>query len=234
MGFIGVVFQVAFYKTLLGLIGLRQLFKLGVGGMMVGSILIPCSETMLLTLDPELIHRPPGAPKNYWLLSLVLGPCLLSMGAGIMLCLPVLTTILSNAAHPELQGLTQGMAQSSASLLRAFGPFAVGTLFSITFRLHAPAISFALLALVYAATLALTCDLPPRVEEAGWQARARDGPCSRAIGFCFGGGGDTDKELNGLDKGVAPVAPLLPVASPQSTSNHRGACTAGSVPAARA
>jgi len=218
MGVIGFVFQVAFYKMLLGLLGLRQLLKLGVGGMMIGSILIPCSETVLLAIDPDLVHQPPGAPKDYWLLSLVLGPCLLCMGAGIMLCLPVLTTILSNATHPELQGLTQGMAQSSASLLRAFGPFAVGTLFSVTFRVHAPAISFALLALVYAATLVLTLDLPARVEEAGWQAQVCHGPCSRAIGSCFGGGSDagTDAgETKGLDKGVAP---LLPVAS---TGGHQ-------------
>ena len=71
-----------------------------------------------------------------------------------------------------LTGMTQGMAQSTASLLRAFGPFAVGTLFGMTYTIHGPAISFGLLALVYLITLVLTFRLPARVEETGWTPRS--------------------------------------------------------------
>jgi len=114
------------------------------------------------------------AGAEYWL---VLAPCVFFMGAGLMLCLPVLTTLVSNATLPEIQGMTQGMTQSIASLLRAFGPFAVGILFSVTYAGHGPAIIFGLLALVYALTLHLTYCLPARVEKrrGGHLAPARPG-----------------------------------------------------------
>ena len=38
---------------------------------------------------------------------MVLAPCLVCKGFGIMLCLPVLTTLLSNATPPDMQGMTQ-------------------------------------------------------------------------------------------------------------------------------
>ena len=190
LGTVGFVFQVLLYKPLLKYMGLRNLLKMGLGGMIVGSAMVPCSELLLVHMSPVetpeiggaevavTLPVPLGADGSesqlagaeYWL---VLAPCLFFMGAGLMLCLPVLTTIISNATHPEIQGMTQGMTQSIASLLRAFGPFAVGILYSVTYAVHGPAISFGLLAVVYLLTLHLTYCLPARVEETGWSPR----PC---------------------------------------------------------
>lgn len=204
LGAVGFAFQVLLYKPLLKCMGLRNLLKMGLGGMMVGSAMVPCSELFLVHMSPvdtpvrggaevtevpELVLTLPVplgadgsesqlAGAEYWL---VLAPCVFFMGAGLMLCLPVLTTLVSNATLPEIQGMTQGMTQSIASLLRAFGPFAVGILFSVTYAGHGPAIIFGLLALVYALTLHLTYCLPARVEETGWSPR----PCPPWLASIF-------------------------------------------------
>lgn len=55
---------------------------------------------------------------------------------GFMTGMPVVQLMLCNVADPRIQGLTQGAAQSVASLLRALGPFASGLIFSY-FAAHA-------------------------------------------------------------------------------------------------
>ena len=51
----------------------------------------------------------------------ILMPTTMLLAAGFMACLPVLQTMVANITKPELQGLTQGVVQSTSSLLRSIG-----------------------------------------------------------------------------------------------------------------
>eukprot|EP00290_Baffinella_frigidus_P037040 CAMPEP_0180319116 /NCGR_PEP_ID=MMETSP0988-20121125/34816_1 /TAXON_ID=697907 /ORGANISM="non described non described, Strain CCMP2293" /LENGTH=152 /DNA_ID=CAMNT_0022304651 /DNA_START=85 /DNA_END=540 /DNA_ORIENTATION=+ len=142
--------------------------------MILSSVFMPISEMLLKTASPEF------RAHNEWLKWCLIAPGIGLQGAGIMFCLPVLTTVLSNAARPDIQGLTQGTAQSISSLLRGLGPITMGSAFTLTYHIHAPAISFALLGIAYSVTLMLVWNLPESVEEkatskpkGGWSASER-------------------------------------------------------------
>lgn len=159
MGFVGFLFQVALFKRASDRFGLRILLKVGLLCLFSGCFAMPLAAA-LLPAQP--------APETPWLL---LSPSLFLFGGGLMLCLPVVATILSNATPAHIQGLTQGLGQSTSSLLRAFGPFASGALFTSAYAFNAPAMSFALLAVAYAISIGLTFSLPVSVEETTFRNR---------------------------------------------------------------
>lgn len=78
-----------------------------------------------------------------------------------MTCLPVMGTMISNAADAERQGLTQGTNQSIAALFRALGPFVAGSIFSFSVSLSFPFLLFWFLGAVNLACLVLLRALPP-------------------------------------------------------------------------
>lgn len=159
LGVAGFVCQVLLYDRAVRSLGLRAVLRAGLATMLLSSVLMPCAEPLLALAPPALRDAQP------WVKWGILAPVVSLQGAGIMFCLPVLTTVLSNAARADIQGLTQGTAQSISSLLRGLGPLTMGAAFTLTYHLHAPAISFALLGAAYAATLALVWRLPDCVEE---------------------------------------------------------------------
>lgn len=141
--------------------------------------MVPLSQTLLSLAGLRF--------SSWWLWAAVLPPMMMC-GIGFMLALPILSTIISNATNPDIQGLTQGVAQSTSSLLRGLGPFISGAVFSHFYEgLNAPAISFAILGGSYLVVWGITCTLPEKVEG------STKGGGGAGKGRKAGGGGDAGR-----------------------------------------
>lgn len=86
--------------------------------------------------------------------------CFVGLAVGFMTCLPVMGTMISNAADADQQGLTQGTTNSIAALFRALGPFVAGSIFSFSVTVNFPYLLFWFLGSVNIACLVLLRALP--------------------------------------------------------------------------
>eukprot|EP00741_Cyanophora_paradoxa_P007476 tig00001130_g7231.t1 len=125
-GISGFAFQVACFERCQRRYGIRALYLAGLALFVVASLGI--STAALPAARPHDAPLPPPARAATWAVLLFWNALL---AVSFMAGLPVLSTMLANAARREIQGLTQGLAQSFASLLRAFGPAASGLAFSL-------------------------------------------------------------------------------------------------------
>lgn len=98
-----------------------------------------------------------------WLILLV-GFTLQSIG--FMSCLPMVTVFLTNVAPRDIQGLSQGTAQSLASLLRSIGPFVSGLVFTWASAARMPFLAYGVPAAGYALCFFIAATLPRHVEKA--------------------------------------------------------------------
>jgi len=125
-GFIGLVFQLLWFRRCVRKMGLRHTYQLGTLLLAVGSFTVLCSHLVARNRNIDRFL--------FW--PLLLG-FVSPQGIGFMCGLPVMGTLLANASPPDIQGLCQGTAQSSGSIARTLGPMSSGFLFSWAIASHA-------------------------------------------------------------------------------------------------
>jgi hypothetical protein len=139
-GFCSIVFQFSCYKRLHARLGLQKIFMAGAGSLGTATFLYPLAGYV-----PHHVLSMDDASARV-LTRVLVALVLVGVAVGFMLCLPVVSTMVSLAAPAGRQGLTQGTAQSLASLFRSFGPVSVGAGFTVTVGMGYPVIMFAFLA----------------------------------------------------------------------------------------
>lgn len=157
-GLVGLVFQLTVFGRILRRIGLRRLYITGASMLAFGS------ATVCLAAAPVA-----DVASVRWVPLLAL---LVPISCGFMAGLPVLFTLITNAAPVEVQGLAQGVAQSSGGIARTFGPVLTGIAFSVGAAHHRPWVAFVMLATLYVVCAAIAASLDARVEH-GYEAAAR-------------------------------------------------------------
>eukprot|EP01112_Ceratiomyxa_fruticulosa_P007439 TRINITY_DN1929_c0_g1_i1.p1 TRINITY_DN1929_c0_g1~~TRINITY_DN1929_c0_g1_i1.p1 ORF type:complete len:561 (-),score=89.64 TRINITY_DN1929_c0_g1_i1:102-1784(-) len=131
-GLSSVIFQVFFFKRYVKKLGIYRTYLIGAVILGIGTFCQPFANLpyWLSGNDITVLNK-----ALTWIILLFFTTML---GVGFMTCLPVVGTMISNAADPSRQGLTQGTSQSVASLLRASGPPLSGLLFSFSVKIKFP------------------------------------------------------------------------------------------------
>mmetsp|Transcript_34577 Transcript_34577/g.55932 ORF Transcript_34577/g.55932 Transcript_34577/m.55932 type:complete len:636 (+) Transcript_34577:94-2001(+) len=156
-GLAGCAYQFIFFNRALKRIGLLHLYLTGLLASVIGCLMYPLSAL------PFYFGGTTGWTGVLTWSILLLATTFIAIG--FMCGLPIVSTMLSNAADPEIQGLTQGTAQSFGSLIRALGPMASGVMFSMSLSLNFPELLFIVLAVTYGLCLLTAYPLPVSVEQ---------------------------------------------------------------------
>jgi len=168
-GLTGVLFQLTFFRRVLRRLGSRRMYLLGTSLLAIGTSLVPAalplSEGVRHLLGAAAVADTRassiGTQMSDWFPLLVL---LTPIGGGFMAGLPILNTLVANAAPLEVQGLAQGLSQFSGGILRTLGPVLTGTAFGyLAARAHLW-FSFFGLSLLYVLCGTIVASLPPTIE----------------------------------------------------------------------
>ncbi|EGG14994.1 hypothetical protein DFA_09814 [Cavenderia fasciculata] len=153
LGLFGFLFQITFFKKLSRKIGLKKQYLLGSMLLAVGMAIFPLTFMGYIVQGKAMV----------WVLLMIIVPI---NSIGFMQCLPIVQGMIANASRTELQGLTQGTAQSLNSLLRSFGPTISGALFSLSLSFPSPSpwLLFSILSIVYVALAITSLHLPDSVD----------------------------------------------------------------------
>ncbi|KYQ93375.1 hypothetical protein DLAC_06052 [Tieghemostelium lacteum] len=136
LGFAGFFFQILFFKRLSASIGLKRQYILGMALLCVGIALFPLTFTGYLIQGEALV----------WVWIGIIIPVI---SIGFMQGLPIVQGMVANASNPQIQGLTQGTAQSLSSFLRAFGPAVSGGIFTASIKNNITWLLFIVLSVLY-------------------------------------------------------------------------------------
>ena len=151
--------QVCYFKKLMRKYGsLMSYIGVGTVTLTSGCLLLPVGILPLLSACEDGATHCSIPTVNTVLSWAILVVALCLTAVGFMTCMPVVQVMLINIADNRIQGLTQGVAQSVSSLLRAVGPFTSGFAFSYFAGHSKPYMMFAVLAVGYVtcALLAMT------------------------------------------------------------------------------
>eukprot|EP00276_Gloeochaete_wittrockiana_P005709 CAMPEP_0184657856 /NCGR_PEP_ID=MMETSP0308-20130426/22178_1 /TAXON_ID=38269 /ORGANISM="Gloeochaete witrockiana, Strain SAG 46.84" /LENGTH=426 /DNA_ID=CAMNT_0027096215 /DNA_START=361 /DNA_END=1641 /DNA_ORIENTATION=+ len=134
-GLVGFCFQVTSFKAAVRRLGLRATYRVGTMLSCLGAFLLYTSSVVAPHTEQISSYKQLIVP---WVLLLLFTA---HIAIGFMIGIPIIGTMLSFAAEDEKQGLTQGTAQSCASLARSMGPFISGVLFTGARGLHNPSLA---------------------------------------------------------------------------------------------
>ncbi|GAM22135.1 hypothetical protein SAMD00019534_053100 [Acytostelium subglobosum LB1] len=151
LGFFGFIFQITFFKRLSRTLGLKRQYLMGSMLLCLGMMTFP------LTFMGYLIQ----GKATVWVILMIIVPI---TSVGFMQCLPIVGGMIANASRPELQGLTQGTAQSANSLLRSFGPAISGAIFTFSIKYSVSWLLFFVLSVIYVGLAILSLYLPDSVD----------------------------------------------------------------------
>ncbi|KAK4533123.1 hypothetical protein CCYA_CCYA15G3980 [Cyanidiococcus yangmingshanensis] len=168
-GFVGVLFQLTIFRRVLQRLGSRRMYLLGTSLLACGTFLAPAALPLSVLLRKSWNALGVAAESQQawgvllcdWIPMLLL---LFPIGCGFMAGLPILNTLVANAAPLEVQGLAQGLCQSSGGILRTLGPVLTGTVFGYL-AAHAHLwFSFVGLSVLYVLCGMIVATLPPTIE----------------------------------------------------------------------
>jgi DHA1 family tetracycline resistance protein-like MFS transporter len=168
-GFVGVLFQLTIFRRVLERLGSRRMYLLGTSLLAVGTLLVPAAlplsnrlrrswHALFATTDDE---QSLSTLACDWFPVLLL---LFPIGCGFMAGLPILNTLVANAAPLQVQGLAQGLCQSSGGILRTLGPILTGAGFGYLADHAHLWFSFLGLSVLYVLCGMIVATLPPTIE----------------------------------------------------------------------